>query len=70
MPEQTTGARAFVTTCKNCQSPLVLLTDPTGDMKVKFEDEDVPRLIECPQCRFTHEYLPADFRWAHIARLQ
>ena len=65
MPEQTT--RALVATCKNCSRTLVLLTDPTGDAQVKFED-DVPIYIECPDCRFTHPYGPSDLQWAHIER--
>ena len=45
MPEQTT--RALVATCKNCSRTLVLLTDPTGDTEVKFEDGG-PVYVECP----------------------
>jgi hypothetical protein len=70
MTEETFGGRSLVTTCKNCQHTLVLLHDPTGDANVKFEDEDTPRLLECPVCRFTHEYHPSEFRWARIERLQ
>jgi hypothetical protein len=65
MPEQTT--RALVATCQNCKRTLVLLTDPTGDSQVKFED-NAPVYIECPDCHFTHPYGPSDVQWVHVER--
>jgi len=60
------GARALVTNCKNCSRTLVLMTDPTGHMKVIFEDPEVPRFIECEHCRFTYAYETSEFQWARI----
>ena len=58
--------RVLVTTCKNCQRTLTVLTDITGVMKF---DPDAPRFIECPHCHFSHAYETSEFRWAEIERL-
>ena len=64
-----TSSRALVATCKNCNQTLVLLTDPTGDTEVKFENGG-PVYVECPVCHFTHPYGPSDVQWAYVGELQ